>query len=231
VIEVIPQELAASLARALGRISDEGIPTPFLFVYDQAWEVAQRLRPAFDALMGAPTYVLPDVWAWFLRSKAGGAGGWAPHRGVRYDVRDAQGAPTLMNAWIALTDVTEANACMYVVPLPKDPSYPGALDAVDVDPSLATPLPVPAGGLVAWNANVLHWGGRMQSDAPPRASLSFSIATAREPPPPASFDARLDLVAEMLLTYKDIARVDAAWIEWASLWRGLRTAQTLRPSS
>jgi hypothetical protein len=119
---------------------------------------------------------------------------------------------------------------MHVVPFADDPFFPNALDRIDVDPSRALPLPVPRGSLLAWNANVLHWGGAMKPGAPPRASLSFSIRTAPSPgdftpenPPP--FDARVDLVADMLLTYASTAGVAGAWLEWARLWSGMRAVR------
>jgi ectoine hydroxylase-related dioxygenase (phytanoyl-CoA dioxygenase family) len=164
---------------------------------------------------------LSRTWAWFLTAGQG----WAAHRGVTHDVRDARGAPTLVNVWIAVTDVTKENACMHVVPLTADPHFPHAMSCTDVDRSFAVALPVPAGGVLAWNANALHWGGAMQPGAPPRASLSFTLSTGRQPPLPNSFEARVDLVAEMLLTYEAVASVPADWASWAKLWLGMRAAR------
>ena len=42
------------------------IPTPFLYVYDEAWSIASKLAPTFDALLDAPARVLPDIWAWYI---------------------------------------------------------------------------------------------------------------------------------------------------------------------
>ena len=111
-----------------------------------------------------------------------------------------------MNVWIALSDVGEESACMHVVPFDRDPHYPNALDRVDVDPALAIPLPVPAGSVLAWNANVLHWGGEMKPGAPPRVSMSFTLRRAALPSSrrAATFEARVDLVADMLVTYHGV---------------------------
>ncbi|HSQ62654.1 MAG TPA: phytanoyl-CoA dioxygenase family protein [Polyangiaceae bacterium] len=227
---VVPVALCSRLADAVRRLHDARIPTPFLYVFDEAWEVAAELAGAFEALVGGEPWILPDVWAWFVPRDAR-ARGWAPHRGVDYDVRDARGTPTLVNAWIALSDVTADAACMHVVPLPVDPHYPHSLDRIDVPEALGVPLPVPAGSLLAWNGNVLHWGGRMAESAHgPRISMSFTVRRDSEPgamrPGEApAFDARVDLVADMLVTYDSSARVAPDWLEWARLSRGMRKAR------
>lgn len=224
---IVPAATSEALVSALQSLQNARIPTPCVFVFDEAWDVASGLAHTFAAVLDVEVArVLPDVWAWLVPADAG-ARGWAPHRGVTMDVRDARGGPTLINAWVALSDVSIESACIHVVPLADDPFFPNALDRIDVDASLALPLPVSRGSLLAWNANVLHWGGEMKPGAPPRASLSFSIRTnpsphdfAPENPPP--FDARVDLVADMLLTYAPTAGVSGAWLEWARLWSGMR---------
>jgi hypothetical protein len=241
---VVPAELCARLVAALQCLQDAHIPTPFLYVYDEAWQIAAGLAPTFDALVGGQAWLWPDVWAWLLPARAG-VRGWTPHRGVGFDVRDAEGAPTLVNAWVALSDVPLESACMHVVPLGADPHYPHALDRVDVDRNVeaaAVALPVPAGSLLAWNANVLHWGGAMSDHATTaRASLSFTVA--RGPGPagagrflptdPPAFEARVDLVADMLLTYEAADRTreesqGSEWLEWAKLAQGMRVMRAPR---
>ena len=57
-----------------------------------------------------------------------------------------------------------------------------------------------------------------------RLSLSYTIATEgdlspREPP---SFEERVDLLADMLVTYAAPSGVHGPWLEWANLWSGMR---------
>ncbi len=220
---VLPRDECDALAGALVKLHHASIPTPFLYVFDEAWSVAARLAETFEALLGSRARVLPDIWAWHIVSGEG-ARGWAPHRGV-YEL-DAG----FWNTWIALSDVSEASACMHVVPLDRDPHYPNALDRVDVDPAIATPLPVPAGSLLAWNANVLHWGGEMKPGAPPRASLSFTLRAIETqgdfaPGAPPKFSERVDLVADMLLTYREASNTTGPWLDWANAWSGMRDAR------
>jgi hypothetical protein len=221
---VVPPESVGRLAAGIQCLHDADIPTPFIFVFDEPWKIAMALSPALGALLSAETRVLPDVWAWFVPATAG-AHGWAPHRGVTVDVRNEHGAPGLVNVWVALSDVTESSACIHVVPLPQDEHYPDALDRIDVHPGTEVALPISAGGVLVWNANVLHSGGAMKAGAAARLSLSFSFASGgHEPlgsvPPP--FATRVDLVADMVVTYCDVAGLEGPWLEWARLWRGMR---------
>lgn len=222
---VVPHDACDALAEGLRSLQNAMIPAPFLFVFDEPWELAQSLGATFDGLLDARARLLRDVWAWRIEATSG-ARGWKPHRGVAWDVRDARGAPTLLNAWVALTDVGVESACMHLVPLDRDPHFPSVLDRIDVDTSLAVALPVAAGTLLAWNANVLHWGGAMSAGAPARASLSFSIrSTGNEAsidPRALAFDARVDLVADMIATYANVEAVPEPWNEWARLDLGMR---------
>ena len=220
---VVPAELTARAAAGLHELQNASIPTPALYVFDEAWEIAAGLAPIFAELVGAPARLLPDVWAWLVPSVAG-ASGWSPHRGV------AERGTKVVNVWIALSDVGEESACMHVVPFDRDPFYPNALDRIDVDPSRALALPVPAGSVLAWNASVLHWGGAMTPGAPARLSMSFSIAPEGPlaPGAPPTFSGRVDLVADMLVAYAPVAGVSGPWLEWARLWSGMRAARARR---
>lgn len=211
-LSVLPRTDTDALAEGLRRLHEANIPTPFAYVFDEAWAVATKLAPVFEALIGAPACVLPDIWAWYVTT---GARGWTPHRGV------TERGTSLVNVWISLSDVGEESACMHVVPLERDPFFPNDLERIDVDPSLAIPLPVPAGSVLAWNANVLHWGGEMKPGAPPRASMSFTLRPG-EPSATPTFEERVDLVADMLLTYSDSAKLTGPWLDWARLWSGMR---------
>lgn len=193
----IPSSVTKPLADALRCLHDANIPTPFLYVFDEPWALATMLAPTWTALLGSVPRVLPDVWAWYLTEGRG----WTAHRGVDDPMT------RLVNVWIALTDVGVESACMNVVPL-------GASDSIV--------LPVPAGSMLAWNAYVLHWGGDMEPNAPPRASLSFTLDVDSNPERTPSFEERVDLVADMLVTYEKSANVGGVWLEWARAWRGFR---------
>jgi hypothetical protein len=98
---------------------------------------------------------------------------------------------------------------MHVVPLSRDPHYPGDLHDLTLLEGLGVALEAAAGSALVWNANVAHWGGTCDpSFEDPRISLSFTAQRravhVNDTPamrPPLSFEERLDLIAEQFGTY------------------------------
>lgn len=104
--------------------------------------------------------------------------------------------PAVMTVWIPLNDVTTENGCMYVVPREFDVDF-SRRDAGDqhvhMNPAVevrrgvsskihfplhgARALPVPAGSLVAWYGNTIHWGSSCSKYAkdPPRKSIALTF--------------------------------------------------------
>jgi hypothetical protein len=219
---------AEVLAGAVRALVNLGLPPLFVFVYDEAWTVAQRLEPAARSLIG-PTDLLADVWAWHVPPAHAG---WSAHRGWYDLVRDGLGPPKLLNAWVALTDVGANGACMMVVPLSEDPSYPSSLGRHDVRPNAARALPVQAGTALFWDANVLHWSARSSQDAPPRMSVSFTFRALGGPAAeieridtdaPLDLRARLDVIADQIVRYAgQDASVPSRLRDWAHVTCALR---------
>ena len=210
------------LVDAIDRLMAAGLPALFVYLFDEPWTLGERIRARVSAMLGQPYALVEDVWAWRI---APGKAGWPPHRGVAEPLL-ARDAPQLISAWVALTDVEADRACMHFVPLDDDPSYPGVLGAVDVLPSAVRAAPLQAGSALAWNANVLHWGGPCAARAKgPRMSCSFSLARADAladlgfPSAEAAavdLRARLDAVARQVAVYgKGQPDVNAAVLEWA----------------
>jgi hypothetical protein len=108
-----------SLARGVEGLLRAGWPASFVLVYDEAW----ALIAALGALVEAATGNRPnlDALAWYVDPKKGDAG-FSPHRD-RQPPGDtaaatfrADGSPMYATAWLALTDATPDNSCLYVVP-------------------------------------------------------------------------------------------------------------------
>lgn len=213
-------DFAAALSRAATALEIRGVPALFLFAYDEPWAAAFAARDALVTVLGERYALIDDVWAWRV-PKAAGARGWKPHRGTYEDNRRHGAAPSVINAWVALSDVTLDAACMHVVPLDRDPHAPGDLASHAYDPSAVVPLPAAPGTLLAWSSNVLHWGGDMTERAPEaRVSLSFSLSAggdrglARAP----AFRERIDLLADLVAVYGDNEGPDFEPVrEWARL--------------
>lgn len=215
---LLPPDLCDALASGATQLRAAGFPSLFLFAYDEAWRAVFGLARVLDAVLGPDHGVVPDVWAWHLERGAAERG-WAVHRGLYHDVRDANGRPQFVNLWIPVTDVDPTNACMYVVPTPLDAGYPASKRVSDTDLANARPVPAPRGSVVLWNANVLHWGGKMTPQASSdRISLSFSAHAPRadgDLGPRITFHERIDLLADMILVYGHHAPDLGDAVRWA----------------
>ena len=221
---------SAALAGGVAALRAHGLHPAFLYVYDETWFALEALRHRLAPLLGATFDVLSDVWAWHIDPRID-RGGWSLHRGWSEDVRDPQGNPGLVNAWIALTDATERNACMHLVPLDRDPHYPHDLGNLGDLERQGIAVPAAAGTAIAWDANVAHWGGTCDpSFDAPRISMSFTLWTNRRIaldrpvlPPRLTFSQRLDLIAEQFEIYGE-RELDPLGKEmrWARAVNGMR---------
>ncbi len=224
---------AASLANAVTALHSKGVHPCFLYVFDEAWDVLDALRPRLSRYLGHAFEALADVWAWRIDPRVD-RGGWPIHRGTSEDVRDPVGTPGLVNVWIALTDASVRNACMHVVPFDRDPHYPDDMANLGDLENRGVAVPTPAGSALAWNANVAHWGGTCDPlYSVPRISMSFTVrrhahavrgVTALRTP--LSFRERLDVIADQFETYGD-RELDPAGNEWrwAEAVSGVRRAR------
>ncbi len=222
---------ARTLADAIDALVDAGLPPIFLYVYDEAWAVLPALLARAQPILG-PTDVLVDLWAWRVPP---GKRGWTPHRGSVVLERTGDGRPALLNAWIALRDVSPSEACIHLVPKGDDPFYPTELDrppseVPDDVLARAVALPTVAGEALAWDANVLHWGGESATTAEPRRSYSFTLRARRgEGSPEAlpleamTFRDRLDAIATSIVTYAGIEDIAPSILRWARATSALRS--------
>ncbi len=233
----IDEHTSADLVRGTEELRKRDFPATFLYAFDEAWLLGEAIRSQVSQLVGHEYRLVEDVWAWHIPP---GQGGWPPHRGV-YDAQLARDAPQILNAWVALSEVTVDRACMHAVPLDEDPGYPGALERLDAPLSAVCALPARAGDALFWNANVLHWGGPCaERAAGPRVSCSFTLcrndAVDRFPAlamlrPLAELDfaARMDVVAHMIATYgEDQPDVTDVIRQWASLTVALSASSPVR---
>ncbi len=220
----------AAMARAIDGVRAAGLPAVFAYVADPFWSLGERLRAELSTLVGRTYSLMADVWAWRIDP---GDRGWPPHRGWASAVLD-RAAPELINVWVGLSDVEADRACMHVVPLGEDASYPAHLEGTAARLESVMALPIECGTALFWNANTLHWGGACARRARgPRYSCSFSLvrddAVDRIGWPIVDLDcldvrARIDLVASQIVTYGDGKRdVSPEVLAWARATSVLRT--------
>jgi hypothetical protein len=221
--------LRAAIIGAIGRLIEDGLPAVFIYLVDEVWEIGERLRDRVSRMLGRTYLLNEDGWAWQV---APGERGWSAHRDDG-ELCDRE-APERVNAWVALTDVTAERACMHVVPLDDDPSYPEKLQTKEIPFHAVRALPVSAGTCIVWNANVLHWGGACARRAPgPRVAISYTLVRddahehfrkdALTGPRLAPLE-RVDVVASLIASYEGKAPTDVRpeVFAWAAATRALR---------
>jgi ectoine hydroxylase-related dioxygenase (phytanoyl-CoA dioxygenase family) len=126
---------------------------------------------------------------------------------------NADGSPNLLTVWIALSEATPLNGCMYMVPMDRSGKAHETKDAKNLDfnlPSLRA-LPAKTGDLLMWNHWVIHWGARASKQASePRISMAFELEREGSnihtmplinPTQIPSFEARLKLIAFQIQQY------------------------------
>ena len=224
------RETRTRLISAIEGVMAVGLPAVFVYLLDDIWLAGERLRARASAMLGTRYVLGEDGWAWSI--PPGGAG-WPQHRddGRPFD----RAAPERLNVWVALSDVTAERACMYVVPLDADPDYPAMTGPAAPPLETIRALPVPGGTALAWNANLLHWGGGCSLRAPgPRVAFSFTffradyLARNKERTVDAArldVPARLDMIAQVIDSYGGDKRppdVSPAVARWAAASAALR---------
>ena len=139
----------------------------------------------------------------------------------------------LLNVWIPINDATLDNGCIHILPREFDPCFARPDDHAHMRAATGAPggksvckirfplqcsraLPAPAGSLLAWSGNTIHWGSTCSRYAasPPRKSIAMAfrrrdVAQLEGAGPPITqeraramtMDGRLALIARSLLLY------------------------------
>jgi len=211
---VLEPALSARLAAAAAKLASIGVPPVFCMVYDDFWTPAFRLRKVMKAAFGAEAALLPALWVWHI-DPVKSESGWKPHREVGYEALFPDRRPRALSAWIALTQATPLNGCMYVVPADRDPTY-GTANDIKHEFALGDirALPAEPGDVLLWNQALLHWGAHAsERAASPRVSMSFEFMHAGEEPyyrpvvEPRTiqrFEDRLKLIGRQILRYRHL---------------------------
>lgn len=234
---VLPLEFVRALHAGIERLAARGIPPAFIYLYDEPWLAFRALTPFLARVLGPDFRLMAGVWAWLVQPSEDDAG-WKPHRDG-FSASAPQGKlPDAVTIWLPLTDATCLNGCIYIVPSHWDDA---AAQPVEGDVTLTgralqniRALPAPAGSMLGWNHNVLHWGARASSRADgPRCSLALMFRRIEEGPEDPSwirlhtapsFHRRLGLIGHYVRLYPQRFGLDrlkqpqlqalAAALEW-----------------
>jgi hypothetical protein len=211
----IPPALLARCRDAIELVREAGAPALAAFVFDAPWELAALLGAHADAALGGAARLMPAFWAW--RIEPDDARGWEPHRDRPSYPIDDDGRPAAVALWIALTDATPDNGCMYLVPAPWDPLYPTGRPAPEVVFQQAVrAVPARAGAVLGWTSRLLHWGGMARAGSAPRVSLSFEFQAAALP----AFDGEMFAPGWIPPVARRAALIDRQWERYLHIHRG-----------
>lgn len=210
---IISSKMVASLRKGIVTLRDKGINPSFVFVYDEFWTISRQLNRLLTPVLGETYQQLPDFWAWYLDPQREDAG-WRPHRDrIHGETVYPDGMPKSVTVWIALTDATPLNGCIYMLPAHLDDDYFNfKTKDTNVNAHGIRALPASAGTLLMWNQRVVHWGGTSSTlTHEPRISLAIEFQRADVPPfntplikAPEKllpFDVRLMLIAKQFAQY------------------------------
>jgi hypothetical protein len=158
---VLARATRARLLQLIDRVTATGLSAIWSMMYDEFWHTFWRLGSVLEAILGPGyRYVTGDYV--FIVENTDRAAGWGKHRDLQFTRSiDADGRPRIMSCWVALTDATPLNSCLYCLPFSRDPSFPDNLA------ELAVPrvediecMQVAAGQVIGLSHALLHWGSR-----------------------------------------------------------------------
>jgi len=210
-----------AVKEGIQKLSDEQLPPTFIMLFDEVWELADiynRMICDINNQMVADKRSSNwnvfnfDVLAWCVDPKKGEVG-FSPHRDrqpknerILSSFHDGKCAhPKYQTVWLAMSDATPDNSCLYVIPRPYDPGYlkgdddlsNDGNDATNVnDENITDPLrrclPTKesyqnirclarrAGESITFTHRLIHWGssGSPKNSPHPRIAISFVFSSS-----------------------------------------------------
>ncbi len=133
------KNLASQLADAIEKLHRHQFPATFILLYDEAWKVANIGNEILTKNAHTNNVFNFDILAWYINPSEGMAG-FSPHRDRQPDSKKKiansfheDGQAKYLTLWMALTDATPENSCLYVIPKQFDPGYLSGDDIDDHD--------------------------------------------------------------------------------------------------
>jgi len=171
---LIKSEVTAKMLLGVENLKKAGWHEVWAFVYDEFWQVTRTpsMQKLLSGHLGEKFMALPHVVVHYVHPETGS--GWSPH----VDFSDRQDRFTV---WFSLSDATLDNGCMYVVAKNRVSSalLQKWLNMEDLSHrevkvllQSTKALPVPAGSLLAWRGDLVHWGAMSTKKTHARVSLS-----------------------------------------------------------
>jgi hypothetical protein len=212
---LIRKEITDRMLLGVENLRKAGWHEVWAFVYDEFWQVTRTpsMLRLLSAHLGKGFMAMPHVVVHYVCPEKGS--GWSPHVDF-YDRHDR------FTVWFPLTDATIDNGCMYIIARHRvsDTLLVKWLNMEDLSHrevknllQSTRALPVPAGSILSWKGDVIHWGTISSKNVEPRVSLSVVYIKENTPPLPdevpllspvevPDFPTRLMSVAKAIKYYK-----------------------------
>lgn len=225
----IAQPVLDEMKQCVDSVMRAGFPPIFALVYDAFFRALGNFDAFLNAALGSNYLLIPNFWVYHV-STDDDARGFEPHRDAEYpDTLDSDGLPTVLTTWIAITEATPLNGCIYYLPRGRDPEYQQAVHDLDKGAGRyalqdVRALPAMPGTMSCWDQYLLHWGSRSSKWArEPRISYAMYFQrgdvprldpTALSLSSPVTFAHRLGIICKGIMRYSYV---------------GLRNSKATRP--
>lgn len=171
---LIENQIIERMRKAVENLRKAGWHETFAFVYDEFWQITRTpsLIKFLSSALGKDFKAMPHVVVHYVHPETGA--GWSPH--IDFSSRNDR-----FTVWVSISDATLDNGCMYVIPkyrvskeLLEKWRYTQPLEHKEVCRLLhaSHALPAPAGSILGWEGDVIHWGTPSNPGVEPRISLS-----------------------------------------------------------
>jgi len=179
---VVDRTLLDRVRDAVTALVAQGFPPMTALIYDEIYQLYASIGQALAPILGENAMLLlDDCWAFYVPPADPAFARWTafpPHRDwIGGDERLMSGGlPTSMQAWVAMTDVTPDDSCLYVVPADADAAYRTTARSVTADQFRlqdVRAVPVSRGQIIVFTTHLAHWGSRSSERAvEPRISTA-----------------------------------------------------------
>lgn len=219
VAPVIAREATDVIRQRIDSVRNAGWPAVFAFMYDEPWQVYRStvIRQLARAAIGDDAVQTGYFWAHYVPPLPEGRG-WTPHADA-----NALDEPKRLTVWIAITDATLDNGCMYIIPRRRTAgrTLEQFFDGSTFDRATTLRLlqssravPAPAGSILGWEFRTVHWGSVVHRPVDtPRISISAELIRDSE------LDAGetrlpLDAIPDFPLRLRLIANAIKTYVHW-----------------
>lgn len=214
-----PQQQVARMAECVRLLDHAGWLPTYCFVFDEFWDLMRgaAIQQLLAKLIGPDYMQKTAAWIHFVKTTES-SHGWPPHvdgQPAEGPILNADGSTRLLSIWIALSDATLDNGCIYLLPADRiPPSSYATRSATELLQSVQA-VPLNAGAIAGWRQDLLHWGSfTSRRAAGPRISIAveFQSATKNGNPThslidgqyiPSTLQERLYFISQQVLMYTD----------------------------